>query len=296
MNGHPFFQKIGVFSGDFHFKGPAGFLLAVQQGAFVAVMDDGTSIHENQGIAHFPQFGENVGADEQGFPPGLEQMHQVLEFHARLGVQTGGGFVQNEELGIADQGARQAQALGLPLGKLVDEPRLQLSQLREVQHFVHGGEQAAARNIVCPGEEIQIFPDAGVFVGVEVVRHPADQGAHLMGMVHGVDAVDQDASGVGEFQRGEHAHGGRLSGSVGADQADHLSFPDLEGDAADGFNLVKGFGQSGNFKQNGLCHGCWGRGWFPAAGPETVMRVFSHLMESRVGMGPNSPSADIISA
>ena len=110
------------------------------------------------------------------------------------------------------------------------------------------------------------------------------------------ELAPESAAVLGDDEATCTAHGGRLSGSVGADQADHLSFPDLEGDAADGFNLVKGFGQSGNFKQNGLCHGCWGRGWFPAAGPETVMRVFSHLMESRVGMGPNSPSADIISA
>ena len=77
-------------------------------------MDDGSCIHEDEGVAHFPQFRENMGADEQRFSTRFEQMHQIFEFKARFRVQSCRRFIQNEELRVADQRTRQAEPLRLP--------------------------------------------------------------------------------------------------------------------------------------------------------------------------------------
>ena len=86
---------------------------------------------------------------------------------------------------------------------------------------------------------IQIFPDAGVFIGVEIVRHPSDAGTRLLGMVHNIGPVEPDVTGVRHFQRGQHAHEGCFPGSIGADQADDLALADDERGIVDGFQRTE---------------------------------------------------------
>lgn len=166
-------------------------------------------------------------------------MDQVFELNAGLGVQPRSRFIQNEELGVADQGAGQAKPLGLPLGELADHLVLESAQFREVNHFIHGVQQPFPGDAVGPGEEVQVFPDAGVFIGVEVVRHPSDQGADQFRIVHHVGSVDPDMAGVRHVQRGQHAHDGGFPGSVGADQANDLALADAEGGIVDGFQRTE---------------------------------------------------------
>ena len=61
-------------------------------------------------IGHFRK--KNMGGEEDGFAHFLQLPQQLAHFDARARIQTTGGFIQDEYLGIPmRQGARQTEAL-----------------------------------------------------------------------------------------------------------------------------------------------------------------------------------------
>jgi hypothetical protein len=55
-----------------------------------------------------------MGGQEDGTAIGLEAVDQIPELTAGLRVETGGGLVEEEQLGIANESAGQCQSLFLP--------------------------------------------------------------------------------------------------------------------------------------------------------------------------------------
>ncbi len=86
-----------------------------------------------------------------------------------------------------------------------------------------------------------------------LLQRDADLAASAVRVARDVDAGDLGAAGGDRQQRREHAHGRRLAGPVGPEEAEDLAGGDLEVDAADGLDralaarvvLHKPFGQDG---------------------------------------------------
>ncbi len=74
------------------------------------------------------------GPDPRGAPPGVELTDDPFhEGHPRR-VQVGRGLVQQQHLGVQDQGARQGDELGFAAGQVPGRSAGQGAQAQRVQH------------------------------------------------------------------------------------------------------------------------------------------------------------------
>ena len=67
-----------------------------------------------------------------------------------------------------------------------------------------------------------------------LLQRDPDRAAHLGRLVDDVVAGDRRPAAGRTQQRGQHPHGGRLAGAVGAEEGVDLALGDLEVDAVDG--------------------------------------------------------------
>ena len=80
----------------------------------------GTGGHDDDAVAHVDRFIDVVGDQEHRGAAGLpEAQHFVLHSHAREGIECAERFVEEENLGMIDQRARQGDALSHAAGKMV---------------------------------------------------------------------------------------------------------------------------------------------------------------------------------
>ena len=111
--------------------------------------------------------------------------------------------------------------------------------------------------------EEQILKDAECAVEGVVLRHDADIAPRERGVRDDIRAGDSHLAGGGQCTRSADADGGRLAGTVWAEQAEDLSLVDGEVDAIDRddalFALIN-FGQTGDFDDH-LCGEDPSEGW-----------------------------------
>ncbi len=77
-----------------------------------ALVEDEGAVGKGQGFIDI--MGDEEDGGEMGLPEGGDH---GLHFEARQGVQGGEGFVEHQELGFADQGAGEGNALGFAAGE-----------------------------------------------------------------------------------------------------------------------------------------------------------------------------------
>jgi len=159
----------------------------------------------------------------------------VLEFDAGFRVQTGGGFVHDQDLRVVEQRAAEAEALGHAFGELVGKPLRQRDEVGEVHDFLDALAAFLAFVTERAGVEVQILEHGHVLVVSEVVGHPADEFSNFRRVVDHVDPADFRRAERRIVERGEDAHGGGFPGAVGTDEATDGAVGDFEGHTVDGF-------------------------------------------------------------
>ena len=71
-------------------------------------------------LADCLHFGEDVGAQDDGVFAG-EALDQLARFDDLLRVESGGRLVENQDVGIVNDGLREADALPVAFGELADQ-------------------------------------------------------------------------------------------------------------------------------------------------------------------------------
>ena len=71
-------------------------------------------------LASLLHFGQDVGAQDDGVVA-RQAANQLAGFIDLLGVEAGGRLVENQDVGVVDDGLRQSDALPVALGKLADQ-------------------------------------------------------------------------------------------------------------------------------------------------------------------------------
>ncbi len=69
------------------------------------------AIDDDHVVGDLFHFGQNVGAEEDGLPFGLQLGEQLQNFAAAGGVEPGCRLVEHDQFGIAEQGLRDADTL-----------------------------------------------------------------------------------------------------------------------------------------------------------------------------------------
>src|SRR5690606_24756675 len=205
-----------------------------QQLVVGAAFDDSALVHDEDLVGGLD--GGEAVRDHEGGAAAAEVLESVPDEGLALGVEAGGGLVEDEDARIGDDGARDGDALALAAGELdaaladdgvvaVVEALDELVAVRDAgggADLFEGGAGACERDVLADGaveEEVVLEDDAelGAVVlepdGGEVLA--VDEDAARERAVEGHDEVDERAlpRPTGPDERGGGA-GGRVEGDI----------------------------------------------------------------------------------
>jgi hypothetical protein len=144
-----------------------------------------------------------------------DQRPQVV---AAGGVQAGGGLVQEQHPGAADQGGGQVQAAAHPPGVGLDLPVGHVYQVNALEDFAGAPSRWTASQPIEPADHLDVLPAGEVVVNGGGLARQADPGAHARRVGAHVDAGDAGGARVRCQQGGEDPDESGLAGAVGAQQ------------------------------------------------------------------------------
>ncbi len=158
-----------------------------------------------------------------------QALDELADLDDLVGVQPGGGLVQDEDLGVVDDGLGQAGALPEALGQGVDAAVHHRLQAALPDDLADALGLLAARQAPGVGDEVQVLHHVQVRVQRGVLGQVADRTLDGQRIGEHVAAVERRGAVAGVHEAGEDLHDRRLAGPVGPQQADHL--PRLDGEA-----------------------------------------------------------------
>lgn len=192
--------------------------------------DHPTAADDDEAVGGELHLRQQVGGDEDGTALGRQRADGVTHPADALRVEAVDGFVEDEVLRIAEQGAGEAEALlhaervaAHFLGRRLGEPDDREALL-----------DPAVGNAGAAGEDAQVGPSAAGGAEPAGVEQGAGDGG-LVGQGGEVAAVDGDGAGAGSVEAEDAAHRGGFAGAVGAEEAGDGGIGDGEGEVGDGF-------------------------------------------------------------
>ncbi len=170
-----------------------------------------------------------MGGEDDGDAAFAQAPHHLPHVAAKLDVDAGGGFVQEQDLRLVAERLGDHHPPLHAAGERRDLGVLLVPQGQVAQHLFHVGvvgrlpEQAAA---VIDGR-----PDGFEGVGRQLLGHQADLGPRRPVVLDHVVAIRQHTAIGGAHQAAGYADQGRLARAVGAEQGEDLPLPDDQVDA-----------------------------------------------------------------
>ena len=179
-----------------------------------------------------------VGGEQDRAATRAEALDQLPELSAGLRIEPGGGLVEKEELGVADQRAGEREPLPLTSRELADaRPRL-LAELDQVDDFAGLG----AARIEAP-EQPDRLGDRELLGELGLLERDSEQLAELPIIGAPAPAEDYDLAGVRLGEALADLDGSGLAGTVGSQEAEALARTDLEVEAVDRDDVTEGFAE-----------------------------------------------------
>ncbi|GAB4007892.1 hypothetical protein GCM10029992_62820 [Glycomyces albus] len=192
--------------------------------------DDPALVHDHEAVAELLGLVHVVGGQQDRHALLLELEQALPHQVAGLRVQAGGGLVEEDQVGLVDQGPGDGQAALHAAGEVVDLVVRAARELHELEQFGRAGPGLAPLDAEVPGVDGEVLEDREHVVEGVVLRHDAEAGADGRPVAARVEAEDLDLAAGGLGDAADHPHGGGLAGAVGAEEAECLSSPDLEVD------------------------------------------------------------------
>ena len=156
------------------------------------------------------------------------------ELSARDRIDPSGRLVEKHDSRLMQDGAAEREALPPSAGKIFGLRVLPAGEARHLQDkFLPGSDAIVGKAVEC-AEESNVLRDRQRLVQRELLRHVADPPFDFLGILADVNTVNRDRAGRWPQQTAHHADRGRLSGAVGAKEAENLTTRDLKPDAIDG--------------------------------------------------------------
>ena len=155
-----------------------------------------------------------------------------------------GGFIEEQQRRLVEQGAGEGQALAQAKGqgfRLLAEPGAEGERLH---HGVDARLLLATEQAVDAGEERQVLGHGELLVEGELLGHVAEVLTRRRGAAGQIDAGHQRLSAARAQQAALHLEGGGLARAVGAEQAEDLPPAHREADVVGGGEIPEPFGEA----------------------------------------------------
>ena len=173
-----------------------------------------------------------------------ELPNQGPHLHDLERIQAIGRFIQDQQLGIMQQGLGQTHSLPEPLRALPDAPPEDLLQAGLDHGPLDRGLRLGPPQMEGMGSELKEILHPHVAVDRVVFRQVTDTPLHTQRGRGDGFAADFDRPGIGRQVTGEDLDGGRLAGAVGSEESQDGTGWDLEIDPAQGLDGAIGLLQS----------------------------------------------------
>lgn len=196
-----------------------------------ALLEHFSLMDDADGVADFLHLFEEVRTEEDGDAVGFEVEDEVADLTGSEGVDSGGGFVKDEEARRLNESLGKSHPLQHALGVAGEAAVSSFGERGEFEEFVDAVLEVAALHPTELAVELEGLAAGEVFVEVGVFGEVA----HVLAGVdfEGVFAKDFAVAARGSQQAEEGLHGGGLAGAVGADESVDLTGGNGEGDVVD---------------------------------------------------------------
>ena len=151
-----------------------------------------------------------------------------------FGIETAGRLVQNQDVGVVDDGLRDAHALPVALRQFTDQLGPHVSERAALDHLVGAPFDIRAGNAFELADEREVLDHLHLGIHGRSFGQIADALLHLLRILQYIEAGDRGLAGRRREKAGEHAHRGRLPGAVRAKETYDLALFHLEGDVVYG--------------------------------------------------------------
>ena len=220
-------MELGVFVGDLHFGDFGGSGRPDADEFFVCAAFDDAAVVEDDDEVGAAEGGEAVSNDEGGAAV-HGAFHGGHDFLLGVGVDGGGGVVEDEDGGLEDDGAGESEALALAAGEggalLADDGFI---SVREFHDEVVGlGDFSGFFELFAGsagGAEGDVGGD-GVGEEEGFLEDQADGAAEVVELEGaGVVAVDEEVAGGGVVKAGDEGEEGGFAGTGSAEDGDDFA-------------------------------------------------------------------------
>lgn len=197
-------------------------------------------------------FFENMSRKENalGRPQAFDELsHLVL----LIRIETVGGLIENQDLGVVQQRLREASAMTVALGKRIDRLMSDRAQKAGVDGAFDCLFFRQPGQIADIGAEFQETDDRHVIVERRRLGEVADFILREEWLINDRVTTDLRIARAGRDKAGDHAHRGRLPGAVGSKETEHFAGFDREREIIDRVFGPKVFGEIFNFDHNNRC-------------------------------------------
>ena len=161
-------------------------------------------------------------------------LHRLAQFH----IERRERFVEQQHLGVADDGARQRHALALTAGQLHGAAVRLVQQVDAVEGLAHPRRDLTARDARYAQAVAHVLLDGHVRKQRVVLENRVDL-APVGRVIGHVAPVQHDAAGIGGFKPGDQPQHGGLAATRRPEQGDELALLQRKGHIVDGDDAAR---------------------------------------------------------
>jgi hypothetical protein len=153
---------------------------------------------------------------------------------AGLGIEAGGGLVEQKQLGLVHEAAGDGEPPLHAAREGIDAVVAAVGEPGEGEQLLGPGPDLGHRHAEVAAVDDEVVPDGELGVEVVVLGDDADAAPDLGAAVGGIEAQDLQVAAGASRDAGDHAHRRGLAGAVGPQEPEDLALLDGEVDAVDG--------------------------------------------------------------
>ncbi len=160
-------------------------------------------------------------------------MHDEPQVAARDRIDAERRLVEEQQLGLVDQRAGQAQLLLHPAGQLARQAIPKRAEPGEPEQPVQSSPSFLGRHVVQVGVEIEVLLHGEVRVQAESLGHVGDAGLRRLRIRRQALAQHDRVPARGPKHARQHTERGGLAGPIRPDETEQLPPTDLEAELVD---------------------------------------------------------------
>ncbi len=217
-----------------------------------AIGDDFSAIDDHRAGARGIDLFENVRGKQNALR-GAESLDQLADFVLLIRIEAIGGLIENQHLGIVQKRLGEAGAMAIALRERIDRLVSDGIEKTSLNRAIDRLRFCRADEIADIGAEFQKADDRHVIVKRCGFGEIADFFLGEERLVEDRVAADFGIARAGGDESGDHAHGRRLPGTIGAEETEDFARFDREREIIDRELRAKVFGEIFNFDHSNRC-------------------------------------------